>query len=64
MVAEAIGLPLYRRVISGRPTNTALTYVESEGDEVEDLYHLLREIKEKHPEVQGGLHLVNAQQIG
>lgn len=46
--AEAVGVPLYRRVIQGTSLNTAtITYKPTEGDEVEDLFLLLKEVKEK-----------------
>lgn len=48
-LANAMGKPLYRRVIEGLPKITDLEYngsmTEKEGDEVEDLYLLLKEIK-------------------
>jgi diphthine-ammonia ligase len=53
MVAKALELPLYRQEITGQPNNTEMSYKESEGDEVEDLYRLLRRVKERHPEVEG-----------
>lgn len=46
--AEAIGIPLYRREIRGKPVNQTDTYDGLDGDdEVEDLYHLLVDLKEK-----------------
>ncbi|KAK3883105.1 hypothetical protein Pcinc_012559 [Petrolisthes cinctipes] len=45
--AEAVGVPLYRRIIQGSSLNTTKTYKPTEGDEVEDLYLLLKEVKEK-----------------
>lgn len=42
---ECMGLPLYRRPIGGKPTNTELAYAPNVGDEVEDLYELLKDIK-------------------
>ncbi|XP_046872195.1 diphthine--ammonia ligase isoform X2 [Hypomesus transpacificus] len=47
LYAEAMELPLYRRTIQGASLNTARDYRETEGDEVEDLYHLLLTVKEK-----------------
>ena len=46
-------LPLYRREISGQPKNQKADYVKTDGDEVEDLYELLAEVKKHHPEVRG-----------
>ncbi|CAI2303960.1 unnamed protein product [Caenorhabditis sp. 36 PRJEB53466] len=53
LYGEAMGLPLYRREISGEPKNQKAEYEMTEGDEVEDLYELLREVKKKHPSVRG-----------
>ncbi|KAK8379049.1 hypothetical protein O3P69_009651 [Scylla paramamosain] len=48
MYAEAVGVPLFRRVIQGSSLNTtSITYNPTEGDEVEDLYLLLKEVQEK-----------------
>ncbi|MPC12570.1 Diphthine--ammonia ligase [Portunus trituberculatus] len=46
MYAEAVGVPLFRRVIQGSSLNTtSITYNPTEGDEVEDLYLLLKEVQ-------------------
>ncbi|XP_034051547.1 diphthine--ammonia ligase [Thalassophryne amazonica] len=47
LYAEAMELPLYRRIIQGSSLDTSRTYSMTEGDEVEDLYHLLHLVKEK-----------------
>ncbi|KAG0712640.1 Diphthine--ammonia ligase [Chionoecetes opilio] len=48
LYAEAVGVPLFRRVIQGSSLNTtSITYHPTEGDEVEDLYLLLKEVQEK-----------------
>ncbi|XP_061699064.1 diphthine--ammonia ligase isoform X2 [Syngnathoides biaculeatus] len=47
LFAEAMDLPLYRRTIQGSSLDTSRDYRETEGDEVEDLYQLLRLVKEK-----------------
>ncbi|KAL2099231.1 hypothetical protein ACEWY4_005711 [Coilia grayii] len=47
LYAEAMGLPLYRRTIKGSSLDTGKEYCEREGDEVEDLYQLLKLVKEK-----------------
>lgn len=52
-IAQCYGLPLYRRPISGTPVNQAMEYQPTSGDEVEDLFILLKEILEKHAEVKG-----------
>uniref|UniRef100_A0A9L0R9M9 Diphthine--ammonia ligase n=1 Tax=Equus caballus TaxID=9796 RepID=A0A9L0R9M9_HORSE len=52
LYAEAMALPLYRRTIRGRSVDTSQVYTKCEGDEVEDLYELLKLVKEKE-EVEG-----------
>ncbi|XP_075873802.1 diphthine--ammonia ligase [Nelusetta ayraudi] len=47
LYAEAMALPLYRRTIQGSSLNTGKNYSKTDGDEVEDLYELLRLVKEK-----------------
>ncbi|XP_054714073.1 diphthine--ammonia ligase-like [Uloborus diversus] len=45
MYATAMNLPLFRNKIEGKPLNQNFDYQPTEGDEVEDLYNLLLEIK-------------------
>ncbi|XP_073725915.1 diphthine--ammonia ligase isoform X2 [Misgurnus anguillicaudatus] len=47
LYAEAMDLPLYRRTIEGSSLDTGREYSPTDGDEVEDLYHLLNLVKEK-----------------
>ncbi|CAG2177610.1 unnamed protein product [Oppiella nova] len=47
LYTEAMGLPLFRRTISGKPLSTDMAYEERTDDEVEDLFQLLSQIKEK-----------------
>ncbi|KAJ8341156.1 hypothetical protein SKAU_G00334470 [Synaphobranchus kaupii] len=47
LYAEAMDLPLYRRTIEGASLDTGREYSQRDGDEVEDLYHLLKLVKEK-----------------
>ncbi|XP_066550415.1 diphthine--ammonia ligase isoform X2 [Amia ocellicauda] len=47
LYAEAMDLPLYRRTIEGASLEIGRAYCKNEGDEVEDLYHLLKLVKEK-----------------
>ncbi|BAT84968.1 hypothetical protein VIGAN_04245400 [Vigna angularis var. angularis] len=49
--AECMGLPLFRRRIQGSSRHQELGYKETQGDEVEDLFTLLREVKRKIPSV-------------
>ncbi|KAJ7068402.1 hypothetical protein C8F01DRAFT_1118081 [Mycena amicta] len=72
LVAQALDVPLYRRIIGGqaieqgseygaRSTNTGVS-----GDETEDLYALLSTVKSHHPGVQGvsvGAILSNYQRV-
>ena len=53
LMGAALDKPLYRRPIKGKPTNLELEYGSSinQEDEVEDMFELLKEIKEKHPEI-------------
>lgn len=51
-IAIAMDLPLVRRVITGKPHETASNvYAPKDGDEVEDLTALLRQVLEEYPEV-------------
>lgn len=47
LYAEAMALPLYRATLSGSSLNTGRGYTPQEGDEVEDLYRLLKLVKDK-----------------
>lgn len=47
LYAEAMDLPLYRRTIEGSSLDTGKDYCQREGDEVEDLYQLLKLVKVK-----------------
>lgn len=49
--ADALELPLYRQSISGKAIEQNLTYDLTEEDEVENLFLLLKLVKEKHPEI-------------
>lgn len=48
LYAEAMDLPLFRREISGKPLNCQSDYLKRvDGDEVEDLFELLNDIKKQ-----------------
>ncbi|KAF7704584.1 diphthine--ammonia ligase isoform X2 [Silurus meridionalis] len=47
LYAEAMDLPLYRRTIEGSSVDTGREYHPNDADEVEDLYQLLKLVKEK-----------------
>ncbi|GLC43297.1 hypothetical protein PLESTF_000414800 [Pleodorina starrii] len=50
--AACMGIPLFRKRISGTSSVQDLGYSPTEGDEVEDLYQLLAYVKENVPGVQ------------
>ncbi|NWR70932.1 DPH6 ligase, partial [Centropus unirufus] len=47
LYADALDLPLYRGFIKGASVNTGRVYTTCQEDEVEDLYHLLKLVKDK-----------------
>ncbi|XP_014797142.1 PREDICTED: diphthine--ammonia ligase isoform X2 [Calidris pugnax] len=47
LYADALDLPLYRGFIKGTSVNTGKVYTICQEDEVEDLYHLLKLVKDK-----------------
>ncbi|NXF95967.1 DPH6 ligase, partial [Eubucco bourcierii] len=47
LYAEALDLPLYRGFIKGTSVNTGRVYTPCQEDEVEDLYHLMKLVKDK-----------------
>lgn len=51
-IAEAMGLPLFRRRIKGTAINKKLYYSPEKEDEIEDLYELVKEAKEKMPDIE------------
>ncbi|KAL7411096.1 hypothetical protein BDY24DRAFT_343422 [Mrakia frigida] len=63
LIAQSLRLPLYTRTITGTAVNVAGEYGDRKGvadsgggtagDETEDLWELLKEVKENHPDVQG-----------
>ncbi|KAI9574698.1 hypothetical protein HD554DRAFT_2166162 [Boletus coccyginus] len=73
LVAQALGIPLHRRVIQGNPVEHAVEYgLKSPGgggiagDETEDLYALLCNVLEHHPDIQAvsvGAILSNYQRV-
>lgn len=46
-LAEAMELPLYRMETKGLSTQTGKLYVPTDDDEVEDLFNLLKSIKDE-----------------
>lgn len=55
MLGDAFGKPMYRQPITGTPKVLDMEYGETidNSDEVEDLYVLLKKVKENHPDVMG-----------
>ncbi|CED83896.1 Predicted ATPase (PP-loop superfamily) [Phaffia rhodozyma] len=53
-ISQALRLPLYTRIIQGKPINVDAEYGdrETEGDETEDLFELLKLVKENHPDAE------------
>lgn len=59
-------LPLIRRRIEGAAVKTTLDYTQTEGDEVEDLTMLLKDVLKEYPDVKGvsvGAILSNYQRV-
>ncbi|XP_006460229.1 hypothetical protein AGABI2DRAFT_67613 [Agaricus bisporus var. bisporus H97] len=74
LVARALDVPLYRRVITGNAVDQGIEYGSREkslkdgvqGDETEDLYELLASVKAAHPDIQAvsvGAILSNYQRV-
>ncbi|GBC04523.1 hypothetical protein RclHR1_05710006 [Rhizophagus clarus] len=64
--AECINLPLYRREIMGSSLVQDADYQQTLGDETEDLYQLLKQVKEELPDIQAvsvGAILSNYQRV-
>ncbi|KAJ0401888.1 hypothetical protein ATCC90586_009010 [Pythium insidiosum] len=54
MIADCMDVPLVEGTITGTAVSTDIDYSASaEGDEVEDLFRLLEDVKRRHPDVQG-----------
>ncbi|GMM30213.1 diphthine--ammonia ligase [Martiniozyma asiatica (nom. inval.)] len=53
LYSKCIGKPMYRQVITGKPSNQNLEYKKTLKDETEDLYSLLSTVLEHHPDVKG-----------
>ncbi|KAI7907376.1 uncharacterized protein BX663DRAFT_495703 [Cokeromyces recurvatus] len=66
LYSECMDLPLYRREIIGGSVLQGSDYVFTANDETEDLYMLLKEVLEHHPDIQGvsvGAILSNYQRV-
>lgn len=51
--SECMAVPLYRQPINGSSSNQDLEYSQTDDDEIEDLFKLLKDVKENHPDVEG-----------
>jgi len=65
LYAEAMQLPLFRRTLTGSSVCTTSDYTENKQDEVEDLYQLLKDVKEQvnYDAVSSGAILSNYQRV-
>ncbi|CAJ0630132.1 12434_t:CDS:2 [Entrophospora sp. SA101] len=64
--AGCMNLPLYRREIVGKSIVQEIDYRETVNDETEDLYELLKTVKESHPDIKAisvGAILSNYQRV-
>jgi diphthine-ammonia ligase len=52
LLADAFALPLFRQCISGASKDISMDYTQTTGDEVEDLYQLLKAVKDAVPGLQ------------
>lgn len=65
-IADCLEVPLEQAALSGASLEQAMDYTLREGDEVEDLYELLKVVKQKYPSVSAvssGAILSNYQRI-
>ncbi|EGW33219.1 uncharacterized protein SPAPADRAFT_60556, partial [Spathaspora passalidarum NRRL Y-27907] len=51
--SQCLDVPLYRQAITGNSANQNLEYSPTDNDEIEDLFLLLSNIKQQHPEIEG-----------
>lgn len=52
LIAESMGKPFIQKTIRNKPQNINLEYKETTEDEVEHLFELIKEAKEKFPEIE------------
>ena len=53
IISKAIDIPLYQIETQGIAKVKDLFYVQTENDEIEDLYQILKMVKNKHPSIRG-----------
>lgn len=51
--SQCVDVPLFRQPITGTSSNVALEYLQTDDDEIEDLYLLLKKVKNADPEITG-----------
>ncbi|KAK9477715.1 hypothetical protein V1514DRAFT_106129 [Lipomyces japonicus] len=52
LYSKCIGVPIYRHYITGQSVDQRLEYERTDKDETEDLYELLRQVKDAHPDIE------------
>ncbi|KAI3402360.2 hypothetical protein KGF56_004768 [Candida oxycetoniae] len=50
--SQCLDVPLYRKAITGSSLNQELEYSRTEDDEIEDLFSLISEVKNLHPDIE------------
>lgn len=66
LIAQSLGVELFEGVIKGTPINQSSSYEETLNDETEDLYTVLKSVKDKHTDLEGvsvGAILSNYQRV-
>ena len=53
LYSQAMDVPLFQQTISGTSIQVSSTYTKTTNDEVEDLYTLLKKVRDVLPDVQG-----------
>ncbi|KAH8741771.1 PP-loop ATpase [Cryptosporidium ryanae] len=53
LISECLEIPLVQKSISGKAINQEIDYKSTEGDEVEDLYNILKAVVDLYPDVRG-----------
>ena len=53
LYAQCMEIPLFRKEIKGSCKSLNANYETCEGDEVEDLFELLQNVKKRFPDIQG-----------
>lgn len=57
LYAECMDVPMFRRELKGGSVVQEMDYAPQQGDEVEDLYELLAEVKVCFGELSGGVEV-------